>query len=87
MFARNKRPSRLERSNGAGHECTQFFPLLDIPAELRNLVYDYVLTVPEGLKIRWQAGVNRKQKKPVAMVDSEDERGRIPINQLQYTNP
>jgi len=58
------------------------FALLELPAEIRNLIYAFALTAPSGLRVRWQASTHRRRKKPV-MLDASTSH---PINQLQYAS-
>jgi hypothetical protein len=43
---------------------------LDLPAEVRNSIYQYVLTIPGGVIVRWFLGSGRQRLRPVMFVDS-----------------
>jgi hypothetical protein len=61
------------------------YSFLALPTELRNLVYSYTLTTPNGAKVRWKAGKNRRQKKPIMFINGHNSTS-YPINQLLYVN-
>jgi len=61
----------------------EFFPLLELPAELRNRVYEYVLVAPRDMKMVWFAGVNRRRK-PIMFEVSDDENSEYPFNPMPY---
>jgi hypothetical protein len=86
MSARPHRPSRRYRVKALQRLPDQHFPFLRLPAELHNRVYDFTFVAPDGIKLRWQTGKNRRAKKPVMVVDSEKDSEVYPINQLQYVN-
>jgi hypothetical protein len=86
MPKRYKPVSQSYRVKAADRSSPSTFDLLNLPAEVRNLIYEYALTAPEGLRIQWQVGIARRRKKPVTVVDSAEEKDRVPINNLQYTN-
>ena len=63
--------------------------LLDMPAEIRNEIYQYALTDTAGLRVRSQATRNRCKKKPVMHINDLDtgvvnEDQPLPINQMMY---
>ncbi|KAF1840347.1 uncharacterized protein K460DRAFT_410938 [Cucurbitaria berberidis CBS 394.84] len=86
-MARNRlRPPRKYRSKPRPPQTQQAFPFLTLPAELRNRIYLYALTAPDGIKVRWRRSNSRWKKKPVMFTNSDKEEEVCPINQLQYVN-
>ena len=82
----HKMPRRQQRARLQAYEQRPkpTFAFLELPAELRNKVYEFALTAADGIKVSWRTGKSRRRKKPVMLVDGDH--GGYPINQLQYVN-
>jgi hypothetical protein len=57
-------------------------PLLRLPAELRNRIYELLFHVPSGVTLDWVAGKSGRRRKPVIL--SKDD-GRL-VNQSKYAS-
>ncbi|KAF2029961.1 hypothetical protein EK21DRAFT_32641, partial [Setomelanomma holmii] len=86
MPSKCKRPSRKYRVKAVTRQTQEAFPLMELPAEIRNQAHEYALAFPYGIKVRWNTGMKRRNKKPVMMVNADDDHDIYPANQLQYVN-
>lgn len=69
------------RLKSSAHDRSRY---LDMPAEVRNRIFMFALSVSGDMKVRWQAGPSRRALKPVMFVDSVVEDEVVAVNQLQY---
>ena len=82
MVAKKQKRSRKYRlANLKPHIST--ISLLDLPPELRNIIYKFALTEPDGITVCWRRGVSRSRKKPIMAACGDQA---YPVNQIKLVN-
>jgi len=81
---RKRYSAKLAKAAKIGHaESPHQSHLMLLPPELRNHIYELVLTVTTGVRLTWTMGVSRKKQKPIMVTNDTDLR---PVNQLKYAS-
>jgi len=82
MVAKKQKRSRKYRvANLKPH--VPAISLLDLPPELRNTIYKFALTEPDGITVCRHPGVSRSRKKPIMAACGDQA---YPVNQIKLVN-
>lgn len=85
--AKRAKKSKKHRVKAAQKPPDSYSPLLSLPAELRNRIFEYALQYPGGVRLGWTRGKkkpNKKNsKKPTTFLDGQKGKGNQ-TNLLQY---